>query len=52
MYLKMLKTTFLQVPIVYYSWKDYEMVKFCFVENTDIITFSDPSLTLIVPVSK
>ena len=47
MQLKVLKTNFLQVPIVYCSWIDYEMGKFCFNENTDIITFNDHSLTLI-----
>ena len=50
--LKVLKTKFLQVPIVHCSWIDYEMGKCCFDENTDIITFNDHSLTLIVPVSK
>ena len=51
MWLKKLKTNFLQVPVVYHSWIDYEMGKCCFVENTDIITFNDHSLTLIVPAS-
>ena len=48
MLLKVLKTDFLQVPIVYCSWIDYEMEKCCFDENTDVITFND----FIVPVLK
>ena len=41
MLLKVLKTDFLQVPIVYCSWIDYEIGKCCFDENTDVITFND-----------
>ena len=50
--LKLLKTNFLKVLIVYRIYIDYAMRKCCFVENTAIITFNDHSLTLIVPVMK
>ena len=50
--MKVLKTNFLQVTIVYCSWIDYEMWKCSFDENIDIITFNDHSVTLIVPVSQ
>ena len=51
MYLKVLKTNFLQFPMVYCSWIDYEIGNCCFVEKTDIVTFNDYCLTFIVPVS-
>ena len=48
--LESVKNKLFASPLVYCSWIDYEKGKCCFVENTNIVTFSDHSLTLIIKV--